>query len=189
MSVRATANSFLILLLSTCFTHPSVQAAEPVQILGLPVGGKVPSWKVCPSDPYKSQAVCWIGKPFVHKGTRLGGVHVPNPDSRPRWAAHVVFNATVSAQGTLQVLKVSTVVPADRSEIANSIRARWGLPTATTLHQLGIGSAMWSKEDVTIDMLCQEKCSVEFRSAAAQAERDSQKAERSKQDAGRPVSP
>ena len=187
--MRTTAYGFLVFLPITCFAHQPAQAAEPVEVFGLPVGGKVPAWKVCPSNTDKAKSACWIDKPFVHEGVRLGSLHLPNPNSRPAWAAYVGFTATVSAQGVLQTLKASTVVSADRSEIANSIGARWGLPTTTTLYNPGIGSATWSKSDITIEMLCQEKCYVEFQSAANRAERERSRQEQARRDAVRPVSP
>lgn len=164
-------------------------AAEPVTVFGLPLGGKAPVINQCPSNTDKAKSVCWIGPPFKGSHGRLGAVHLPGPDSRPAWAAHAAFEASVDHAGRLERIKVSTVVAANRTEIANSIATRWGLPNQTSLAQPGVASATWNKPDLTIFMLCSEKCSVEFRSAAEQAARDKAAGDRMRVDAARPASP
>jgi hypothetical protein len=164
-------------------------AAETVAVFGLPLGGKAPAINQCPSNAEKAKSVCWVGRPFKGAHGHLGSVHLPNPDSRPAWAAHAVFEASVDGAGLLQRLKASTVVAANRSEIANSIASRWGLPDQTSLAQPGPASATWTKPELTIFMFCSDKCSVEFRSAAEQAARETAAAARKRTDAARPASP
>lgn len=167
-------------------------AAEPVQVFGLPVGGKVPAWKICTAIGQPVKAVCWVDKPFVSKSGKLGMVSLPNADTRPSWAEHVTFTANIDRNGALERLSVETFSSSVKNEIANSISARWGLPNATTLYRQDGGEASWKNADVSISLYCLESrntCHVSFSSAAYEAQREIENQKRRELDSKRSATP
>lgn len=167
-------------------------AEESVQVFGLPLGGKLKNPVICPFNTDKSKVLCWIGKPFVsNNGDRFGTVHLPNPDSRPLWAAYASFDVSVAKTGELKSIRAKTFKSSDRTAIANSIASRFGLPDDTTLGQ-SVGHAIWSRSGVHIEVLCgseQDICMATFRSPSAQAEHDEALTEARRKDKARPKSP
>lgn len=152
--------------------------ASEASIFGYLLGGKIsPAVKSCPSSSYpnKSKVICWIDKPFVAKdGSRFGAVQLPNSDSRPQWAVHVMFDAEISASGFLEALKVSTIDGlTDKVEIEKSIASRFSSPKISTIMMRGATSATWDTNEAYIHMLCKDDrwCKVEFRSPSSQIER------------------
>lgn len=175
---------------------PAIAAQPPgvaTTVLGLPLQGRIdPGIRQCPDDSSKSKWSCWIDKPFVaSSGAKLGTAYLPNPDRRPRWAAYALFHLTLDRDGRLDEIKVSTMDPAQKPEIATSISERFGRPDSSTLAEPDVGSATWSKPEVHIDLLCSrtQPCTVIFRSPKAQLELERQQAARRSVDLKRPISP
>lgn len=169
----------------------NASAEVVVPVFGLPLGGNISTnMKTCPSNTDKAKNVCWIGKPFVSKdGEKLGSVHLPNPDSRPDWTAHAMFEMQTGRNGELQQLKVTTFEGKAKHVIANSITSRFGLPTESTLPREATSSASWARPDIFINLLCGEQCYVSFVSAKAHSEREQRLAENRRKQASRPKSP
>lgn len=168
------------------------QAASAVTVLGLPLGEKIsPPVRLCPANTDNAKNICWVGWPYLSKdGSRLGTVHLPNPDTRPEWAAYAMFKAYVGQDGVLLELEVSTFGAKDKNEIASSISSRFGLPIESTLSRSDVSWAKWVNKDIYINMACTlEKCWVEFKSPRAQAERDKQAADARARTEKRPISP
>ena len=137
-------------------------ASEAVTVLGLPLGGKLASPPPsCPFNTDNLKKICWLSSPFVHKdGSRIGTVVIPDPKSRPKWAAYSLVELSVKRDLTLTSIKVSSD-GTDRSEIYQSISTRFGPPW----HQTGFQSARWDREGVLIELLCasRTKCWATFR--------------------------
>lgn len=169
----------------------SAYADAPTMVLGLPLGGKVAlNMKICPSNTDKTKEVCWISKPFVGKsGDRLGYIHLPNPDSRPDWAAYGMFQMGVGKDGELKTLTVESSGNNEKHAIANSITSRFGLPKETTLPRDGYSFASWAGKNIYVHLECASRCFTTFRSPNAQAEVEQRTAEYRKKQAARPVSP
>ncbi len=160
---------------ASMFAGQAVFAGD-ASIFGYPLGGKIsPPVKQCPSNSDKSKVICWIEKPRIAKdGVRSGHLHLPNPDSRPSWAAFVGFQAEISNSGILEVLHVRTNKGyADKIDIQNSITSRFGLPESTNIFNRGTVSATWDTNEAYIHMICNDdkECFVEFRSLYSQKER------------------
>ncbi|MEG0936555.1 MAG: hypothetical protein RSE32_08035 [Comamonas sp.] len=178
LSLIRFARDFSIITCSV-LTLSLVHAAAPVtKVFGLPIGGKLSQQlKVCPSSALGSgataKAMCWVDKPFKDKdGTAIGEVVLPNPDGRPEWAAYASFKAGIGKDGTLKWLNLTDINSSRKSEIANSISQRFGLPLETTLAQSAASSAKWLSQGVGIQQMCSDRlCEVRFTS---QAERDAQ---------------
>lgn len=173
----------------------TIAFAEPVTVLGLPLGGKpqpsVGQCKGLPGRKYTEQGLCWVYSRSDGKGGASGMLNVPNPDGRPKWAAYAEFKANVDKSG---ILTDFTVVARDASladEIIDSIATRFGKPTASNSQPPTKWYAAWDKTEVAISVLCNvaDGCYVRFASAAvAAADRERIKA-RMKVDAARPISP
>lgn len=170
-------------------------AAEPITIFGLPLGGKLKTMpKVCPFSKigdHNYRVLCWVDSPFIYKptGSRLGTLQLPNEDELPKWAAYASFEATVSKEGNLDILKVKSSNGKSFGDIENSIHARFG--PATKISKTAYSSATWDRPEIWIDVLCDNKelCMVEFKSPIAKADYDKEMAERAKKEARRAVSP
>lgn len=165
-----------------------VQAA-PVPVLGLPVGGKpAKPLRLCPDDPRVLEVACWFGVPSGgERGGRSGLVYLPDPDGRPAWAAHAIFNATVAGDGRLERLTVKAPLDYEttRQGIVDSISARFGPPSWPTQSR-----AEWYRPGVHIQMTCIAKeCTVIFDSARYSDERKRAAAVREARTANRPRSP
>lgn len=167
------------LITCTIFGMNIGYAASPeTTVFGIPIGGKLPQQlKVCPVSALGSgasaKAMCWVDKPFKDKdGTAIGDVVIPNPDGRPEWAAYATFKAGISKDGTLKWLNLTDINGSRKSEIANSISQRFGLPLETTLAQAGSSAAKWQSQSLGIQQICTARlCEVRFTS---QAERDAE---------------
>jgi hypothetical protein len=165
--------------------------AQPVKtLLGVPFGG-VMKMKICPPNTDKSKDACWLSKPFVYAptGAKLGSVHLPNPNSRPEWAAHVMFEVALDRQDRVQEITVHTFNDLDRYKIAESISQRFGAPHVDQLRRNEVSWASWKSEEGYVEMRCKDECWIEFRSPSAQAARDVEKREREKVKAERPKAP
>lgn len=139
-------------------------ASAQVGVLGVQLGAKFDVDGQCSAKP-KSKSACWVGRPFkASDGSKSGMVILPNPDSRPVWAAYGPFNAVVNKAGVIERLQVdSQAVP--WSDVAASIRGRFGLPSSVTnLPSDGIHAAEWVTPEITVKMLCRapQECRVQF---------------------------
>lgn len=173
------------------FMH-TASAADQVTVLGVPLGGKItPALKVCPFDTDDSKSICWVGKPFVSKdGTRLGTVHLPNPNSRAEWAAYAGFNIFMAKDGTIDLLKVTVRDVRAKNVIAESISSRFGLPQTTTLQRDDLAEARWRGEGIEVRQVCIPSfCEVRFMSAAALRNEAQEKEAAARVKMARPVAP
>lgn len=165
---------------------PIIAAAAPTQILGIPLGAKLSySPAVCPINTDKAQRICWIGQPFKGvDGSRLGHAHIPDPDSRPKWAAYTMFELTVASDRTVKEIKVKSE-NTERAEILASIAARFGAPRAQ-----GPQSANWFHSDVHVEMLCASntKCWTTFKVPPSEEE-IKRAAARQAREKSRPITP
>lgn len=184
-------NSSLIAALA--FLSVTAHATDAMSVFGLPLGGMLKTQPLsCPTNTDRAKEICWIDKPFVaSNGDRLGSIHLPNPDSRPAWAAYAMFSVKIAKDGVLEELKVRTLSAKEKHVIAQSLSSRFGLPNETTLPRNDTASATWARSDIFIYMLCDrsEFCIVEFRSPKAQVEREREAAARRQKDSARPASP
>lgn len=175
----------LISAIALCLLNGTTTAA-PTQILGLPLGGKLAySPAVCPLNTDSMKRICWVGSPFTGRDHRRSGpAHIPNPDSRPLWAANALFALELKKDLTLTRIKLQSV-GSDRSTIYQSIAGRFGPPI--TQDDLG---ARWMHPEANITLLCRKgsSCSIEFYVPASDAELEaaSKKLQKEK---SRPISP
>ena len=186
--MRQLSKSFLTLLL-LCISL-SINSQTNKQLLGIPFGAPL-HLQGCPSPAEEATAPCWIDSPFFYEptGERLGAAHLPNPDLRPKWAAYAWFELTLDKLSNVQVVKVTTFNSTDLYQIANSINQRFGKPINSQFQKKGISWATWSSKDGYVDMRCQEKCWIEFRTPSAQRAREAEERERKAVDAARPRAP
>jgi hypothetical protein len=183
---------FILATLTPC--HYAA-AADSAMIFNLPLGGKLKMpVRVCEfreigSDQVRS--MCWIERPFMHKGTMLGGLELPNPDSRPSWAAHALFKAQVGNDGTLEKLSARSSSFDRQYEIRQSIESRFGLPSEVSPTGSPISGAAWHQKDIHIKMLCSREigCDVEFSSVRAYDALQKELSARRAKDSARPISP
>ena len=170
----------------------AVAHAEPVEVFGVPLGGKISySVKACKSSLPPTSTVCWVNKPTVGKrGERSGSVMLPDR-KLPEWAVRASSSVTMMPNGTVDRIDLQDLALLDESEIRTSIERRFGSPRE--LHRPPNGSiTRWKTDDLYISMLCSkngEYCNLNFVSAteAARIDAAQQEAEKSRQ--SRPLSP
>lgn len=188
-SVRPTFTS-LIGFLSLTLSCSALNAQSGKLLLGIPFGERL-SMKTCPFNTDKAKSPCWIDAPFVYKptGAKLGSVHLPNPDRRPEWAAHVMFKVTLDRQDRVQEISVQTFTDSDRYKIAESISQRFGTPREDQLRRSDISWASWKSQEGYVEMRCKGECWIEFRTPSAQTERETEQRDRERVSATRPKAP
>lgn len=166
----------------------AASAAEPVTVLGLPLGGKLkmPIRQCKISDLGKeTKSLCWVDAPRAYKNTRSGMVLVPGQDARPSWAANALFSIRVHTDGTLEKIEVERFSQENDEVIRTSVSARWGSPT-----RLGNSTAEWKRPEIYVSILCYDrKCKTEFLSPDSYKEWMRELDDRKRKDAARPVSP
>ncbi|MEN9374658.1 MAG: hypothetical protein RIR79_2210 [Pseudomonadota bacterium] len=168
----------------------TVYAQSGKLLLGVPFGEKL-IMKTCPLNTDKAKEPCWIGSPFLYKptGTKLGSIHLPNPDSRPEWAAHGMFEVSLDRQDKLQEIKVHLFSESDRHKIADSISQRFGSPHENQLRRTDVSWASWKSSEGSVEMRCKGECWIEFRTPSAQAAREAEQRDRELANAKRPKAP
>ena len=174
-----------------CAGSPA-RAEEPVTVLGLPLGGKfkMPIRQCEIRELGKDvRSLCWVDRPYVTGGVRLGSISVPGADTRPKWAAFASFDAHVEKDGTLSKLGVQTFSDGAFDEIVSSISSRFGKPSDFSTGPTTKG-ATWNRQDIHIRMYCGYRgCQVEFQSPAYYAQLQRELAARKAKDAARAISP
>ena len=180
----------LISLLSTA--TPS-RAAEPVAVLGLPLGGKLPTpVRQCKHElPKRAVTVCWIYSSKGHGGNVSGGLRVPGQDDRPAWAAYAQFEAKFTRDGTLREFTVESDESHSFKTIVDSISARFGRPANPAPLPSYSGYASWDRQEIGISILCKKggKCYTKFSSADLAADNRKRLQEVVKRNAARPIAP
>lgn len=187
-------NAFLIVLsVATPALSAKIDNPSPaVPLFGLPLGGLIGMVAICPPDTDKSKVPCWVDLPYKHRdGSRSGMIHLPNSDGRPKWAAHAMFNAEVSKNGTLGKIVAKTFGSDDFANIQESISKRFGRPTEGPYLSATTYSAKWIRRDISIRMLCGlgDFCTIDSASPAWWASLQAEVEDRKKTDAARPASP
>src|SRR5689334_4266154 len=116
----------LMLLCSATLT----QAAEPINILGLPLGAKLktPIRQCAPNEQNTDvTSLCWVHKPeLAASGARVGVVAVPGADRRPEWAAQKTLQVYVESDGTLSAVTFHTARPDAFDKIVHSVSETFG---------------------------------------------------------------
>lgn len=171
-------------------------AAEPVTVLGLPLGGQISPAKQCPQKRGGTdyRTMCWVHSPVrLSGGTKWGMLGVPGADDRPKWAAYAMFDARVTKAGILESVDVLTTLDNQYEEIRESVAGRFGRPNRESLPASGSALATWESSDINIRLACTPgsgcKATFEYISAesriAAKRALDIQRAK----DAARPSTP
>jgi hypothetical protein len=171
----------------------AVIAAEPVIVMGLPLGEKLEKPILqCRSSKVDVRAVCQSG-PTIITTTQAREVllKVPGAERRPRWAADVDFNAWIGKDGTLREFSVRTYNNEAFVEILNSITGRFGQPQKESRLGAPIQTAEWTRSDIHIRLLCAANtgCNTTFISADQHARDQQDLAAHKAKDAARSPTP
>lgn len=163
---RNTAMKTFLALVMTAL--PLAVMAAPTQVLGIPFNGKLKhSPGICPLNNEKAEQICWRSSPRMDDiGGRWGSAHLPDPDSRPLWAARGWFEIALKKDLTVMRIKV-LAEGTERETIFQSISTRFGAPVSDDGR-----SARWVHKDAIIQLLCAAptKCWATFNVPAAEAD-------------------
>lgn len=170
-----------------------VSVAEPVTILGLPLGGKLaPVPRVCKSSELGQTAVtCFVGKPSKSELGQYGTINVPDAQL-PKWAVYGTITVSVDPGGALQRVDLRTAEQGVAlSEVIASIASRFGAPTARELTGTDIPWAAWELPSVRVraTQWGDRCCDVSFITPKAAAQIDEDVRRRKAIESARPVSP
>lgn len=168
-------------------------AADPITILGLPLGGKIsPQPQVCKfSEVASPTAMCFIDKPAKNDNGLYGSLNLPDAQ-KPRWAMYGQLKVSISATGELERMDYSTSKNwAQLGEIISSIGARFGAPTSQELLGTQIPWAAWDLPLVHIraTQWGDRCCEVAFLTPQAVARAAEETRRHKAQENARPVSP
>lgn len=184
-----------LLAAALLFACATASAAEPVVVLGLPLGGKLKMpIRQCSLNELGMdvKSACWVGSPnILSDGTRAGGLSVPGSDTRPKWAAYGTFDAFVGSDGTLTSFTIHTTRADEFVEILNSITGRFGQSKRESRPGSRISSAEWDWKGTHIQLICSSDigCNTTFVSAdRTEAARKAEARRKAIEDA-RPASP
>lgn len=167
-------------------------AAEPITVLGLPLGGKLPGpvSKCKDAPPKRDAGICWV---YSRKwpGGISGSLHLPDDPGRPTWAAYAMFEASIAKDGTLTEFTVESSDLHSFKTITDSISSRFGRPSLPTPPPSYIGFARWDRPEIGITTFCKISgpCYTKFVSAEVAAANRRRIQEVVKRDAARPIAP
>jgi len=170
----------------------TVSAAEPVIVLGLPLGGRIkPSVQSCrDAAPKKKAPICWIVSNKDYEGSRFGSLYVPESATLPAWATHATFEASVDRNEVLTMFTVESHQDYEPATIIDSISSRFGAPAFSGPVGLFKAHARWQRPEIEISMLCEAtRCFTHFRSGAEAAAGRRRAEEALKREAARPRTP
>ncbi len=190
---RVTLAIGMVAAVSLLVAAPGGVAAEPITILGLPLGGKLsPAPKVCKySEVASPTATCFIDKPSKYDGGLYGVLNLPDAQ-KPRWAMYGRLKVSISSAGELERMDYSTSENrAPLSEIIDSIGARFGAPTSQDLRGTQIPWAAWELPSVHIraTQWGDRCCDVAFITPKAAAKAAEEARRHKAQESARPISP
>ena len=114
---------------------------------------------------------------------------MPKSYSRPKWAAYAMFHLSLDRSDLVEEISVEAFDAKTRFEIADSISQRFGTPFDIELRREDLSWAKWESGEAFVEMFCQTRCRVTFRTPAAQARHDAELAARRKKEAARPKAP
>lgn len=192
MTVTASKLSGYLLCIFTA-GFAATAMAEPLTVLGLPLGGRPnPPIKICSFKEVGSETVtCFIEKPFTAgDGSKLGTLNLP--DSRlPKWAAYGNHKVSLSRGGVIESITVQTTDTTELRSIVESIAIRFGMPTTSETVGTSIPTATWDLPTIFVHVTQwgDRCCDVQFMTPAAiAAHRAFLKKQQTAEDA-RPISP
>lgn len=168
-------------------------AAEPITVLGLPLGGKLstPLRKCQDAPPKRDAGPCWVTSQKWPRGSVSGSLHLPDDDKRPAWAAHAMFEASFAKDGTLTEFTVETSDLHSFGTIVDSISSRFGRHAMPSPPSSYSGYASWDRPEINIHILCKTmgNCYTKFVSAEVAAYNRKRLQELARKDAERPIAP
>jgi len=176
----------ILLALSTALIVIGARAAEPVSVLGFPVGGKLNAVpKVCSKD--KPKAPCWQGKPSTAgDGDLYGPVTLPSSHALPAWATSAQFYFRVQKDAKLLALTVRTGSGKDKDAIVRMVNDTLRQPPDAKADGSSWSKVRWEKNSGSAYLLCYaESCEVDFRSAELKEKLAKEAAERAEMEAKR----
>lgn len=176
--------TFLALVMTAL---PLAAVAAPTQVLGIPFNDKLAlAPGICPLNNEKAGQICWRASPRSDEsGGRWGSIYLPDPDSRPLWAARGWYEMAVKKDLTVTRIKV-LAEGTERETIFQSISARFGTPVSDDGR-----TARWVHRDAIVQMLCAAptKCWATFTVPAAETETEAQAKRLAQHQKPRPVTP
>lgn len=160
--MKALSGILLVMAASACGL---AGAAEPLRVLGLPLGEKLAAPVTqCPRGEVRGALppLCWAGKVAIDEGAQTGAVRVTPKEPMPQWAAHATVTAWVEQDRTLSRLTVETVGPGNYRTIRNALSARFGRPSGQ--ESAPTPRAVWRPKGLTVFLVCGAHCKVSYRS-------------------------
>jgi hypothetical protein len=152
------------------FIFSLAHAAEPVEVLGLPLGAEL-NMPIGQCAAAKGRAgrrqLCWASVPQVEQGARGGTIDLGARDRLPKWAVHANVRARVEKDGTLSRLAVETLAPVGYRNIKEAISAEFGSTSREDPLSSPHPAASWDAKHVRIELECAARCKVEFVARAA----------------------
>lgn len=182
-----------LLCFSLCSYSLATAATTPIQVLALPLGGKVKlpirSCKHSEIGAAEVKSICWVSPPFKYRKRMIGSASVPGSHSRPLWAAHATFKLDVRTDGMLGRVSAHTFSARDYAQVRRSIASRFGEPTF--VQPDGSTRAIWHLKTIHIELSCRDDhgCDTSFSTPELQAEEAAETIARLKKDAARPTTP
>lgn len=174
-------------------TAGAAHAAEPVVVLGLPLGGKLKQpIPQCRGNKASVSTICQSGPQILTTSlAREVVLYAPGTDQRPKWAADVGFNAWIGKDRVLRSFEVRTHRDDAFVEILNSITGRFGQSQKESRPGATVETAEWVRSDIHIRLLCAPRtgCNTTFTSAAQYARDQRDLAARRAKDAMRSPAP
>ena len=176
--------------LITCIASPSLAQTGNAKLLGIPFGARI-SISACPVDTWNVTRPCWIREPHISSvnGSLVGLAHIPDPNSRPAWAAYADFALSVDRSGVVDIITVSVSPRISRQEIIDSISLRFGKPLDHQRVDSNSPLVNWRSAEGAVNMVCHRDCQVSFMTPAAKDAFEAKVAEMLRKEANRPKAP
>lgn len=176
----------MLLAWSASMVFIGAHAAQPVSVLGLPVGGTLNAVpKVCSTD--KPKTPCWQGKPTTAAdGDLQGPVKLPGSHQLPPWAASAQFYFRVQKDAKLLSLTIRTGTGKDKEAIVRMVDDALRQPPDAKADGSTWSKVRWEKDGGSAYLLCMpEFCEIDFKSAELKAKLEKEAARRAEMEAKR----
>lgn len=148
-----------------CMAPVLAASPQPVVVLGLPLGGKMPGpFPVCKmSEIGKNHRFCWVGEPFRGKKYQSGSIAWPGGDQRVKWAEHASLSVMLTKSFVLESFTVKAWYR-DTDKIIETISARFGNPSYVSSPGLPFQGRNWQHRDAYVRLLCSREsdCEISF---------------------------
>lgn len=151
----------------------SSACASPVEVLGIRLGGPVPTHLMRCTDSSLRQGPCWAATHPQPGRRSVSPISFLGVSAAPDWVRWHTADLLVSEQGVVEMLRITLIDERYRQEMTEAISARFGHPQS--MHTVSATSfrAQWDRPGVHVLLSCTQRlCMAQFAPSAEKVRHD-----------------